>query len=138
MPNPILIARIKGIIGLAKRGKVPEAYAEYATLFASDSFLACSINDRRATIKLVVNARVPPNNPPAHVVAAYRAAMRALEEAIGAAAEPADFELLGICCMVVGDEKRAGGLFRTGLRLERERNPQSDLCGSLMKWVATV
>lgn len=138
MPNPVLIARIKEIIGLAKRGKVPEAYGEYAALFTSQSFLACSIDDRRATIKLVVSAKVPPNNPAPHVVGAYRAAMRALEEAIGAAAEPADFELLGICCMVVGDEKRAGDLFRTGLRLERARNPQSDLCGSLMKWVATT
>jgi hypothetical protein len=40
--------------------------------------------------------------------------------------------------VLIGDEKRAGDMFRTGLRMERERNPQSDLCGSLMKWVAAV
>lgn len=138
MPNEALVARIKQILALAKQGKVPEAYAEYTTLFTSSEFLGYSVEDRRAAIKLVVTAKVPLSNPPAHVVTAYRAAMRALEEAIGAAGDPADFELLGICCVITGDEKRAGDLFRTGLRLERERDPQSNLCGSLMKWVAAV
>jgi len=138
MPNEALVARIKQILALAKGGKVPEAYAEYSTLFTSPEFLGYTVEDRRAAIRLVVNTKVPLNNPAAHVVTAYRSAMRALEEAIGANADPADFELLGICCVVTGDEKRAGELFRTGLRLERERDPQSNLCGSLMKWVAAV
>jgi hypothetical protein len=138
MPNEALVSRIKQILAIAKQGKVPEAYAEYAALFTSPEFLGYSVEDRRVAIKMVVNTRIPMSNPPAHLVTAYRASMRALEEAIGAAGEPADFELLGICCVVVGEEKRAGDLFRTGLRLERERNPQSDLCGSLMKWVAAV
>jgi hypothetical protein len=138
MPNEALVARIKQIIALAKGGKVEEAYAAYKTLFLSKDFLSYSVEDKRAAIKLVVNAKVPPNNPAPHIVEAYRAAMPALEEMIGEKGDAADFELLGICCIFTGDDKRAGDLFRTGLRLERERNPQSDLCGSLMKWVAAV
>jgi hypothetical protein len=138
MANEALVAKIKEIVALAKSGKVEQAYAAYKTLFLSKEFLGYSVEDRRAAIKLVVNAKVPPNKPAAHVVEAYRAAMTPLEEMIGEKGDPADFELLGICCVFIGDDKRAGELFRTGLRLERERNPQSDLCGSLMKWVAAV
>lgn len=138
MPNPVLVARIKEILALAKSGKVPEAYAAYAALFTSADFGANTVEDRRAAIKLVVSAKIPPHNPAPHVVTAYRSAMRPLEEMIGERGDPADFELLGICCVVTGEGARASELFRTGLRIERERNPQSDLCGSLMKWVAAV
>ena len=37
-----------------------------------------------------------------------------------------------------GDEKSAREAFQKGLDLERARDPQSNLCGSLMKWVASV
>lgn len=138
MPNEALVAQVKQIIGMAKGGKVPEAYAAYKSLFESKEFNTYSVEDRRTAIKLVVNARIPPMNPAQHLIDAHRAAMRPLEEMIGEKGEPIDFELLGICCVLIGDEKRAGNMFRTGLRMERERNPQSDLCGSLMKWVAAV
>ena len=138
MPNETLVLHVKQIIGMAKGGKVPEAYAAYKALFESKEFSTYSVEDRRTAIKLAVNARLPPINPPQHVIDAHRAAMKSLEEMIGERGEPIDFELLGICCMFIGDDKRASNMFRTGLRIERERNPQSDLCGSLMKWVAAV
>lgn len=138
MPNEALVAKVKQIIGMAKSGQVEQAYAAYKALFQSPEFATYSVEDRRTAIKLVVNAKIPPVNPAPHIVEAHRAAMPSLEEMIGAKGDPADFELLGICCVFTGDEARAGNMFRTGLRVERERNPQSDLCGSLMKWVAAV
>jgi hypothetical protein len=138
MPNEALVAQVKQIVGMAKTGKVQEAYAAYKSLFTSKDFNTYSVEDRRTAIKLVVNAKIPPTNPAPHVIEAHRAAMKPLEEMIGEKGEPADFELLGICCVFVGEDKRAADMFRTGLRIERERNPQSDLCGSLMKWVAAV
>jgi hypothetical protein len=138
MPDPALVARVKELLALAKSGKVEESYAGYRALFQSPEFPGYSVEDRRACIKLVVNAKVPPSKPAAYLVESYRSAMKPLEDMIGEQGHPADFELLGICCVVVGEDKRAAELFRTGLRLERERNPQSDLCGSLMKWFAAV
>jgi hypothetical protein len=138
MPNEALVAQVKHIIGMAKSGQVEQAYAAYKTLFESKEFVTYSVEDRRTAIKLVVNAKIPPVNPAQHIVDAHRAAMRPLEEMIGEKGDPNDFLLLGICCLFIGDEKRAGNMFRAGLNGERERNPQSDLCGALMKWVAAV
>jgi hypothetical protein len=64
--------------------------------------------------------------------------MKPLKALIAAHDDPGDYELYGICQVVTGDEKGAAASFRKGLTMERERNPQSDLCGSLMKWVAAV
>ncbi len=133
-----LVKRAKEIVALGRSGKTDEAYAEYKKLFESAEFLTFPIDDRRQCIKLVVNARIPPTRPAAGLVEAHRAAIKPLEDAIGAEAKPIDFELLGICFVFVGDEKKAADAFRTGLRIERENAPGSDLCGSLMKWVAAV
>jgi hypothetical protein len=40
--------------------------------------------------------------------------------------------------VVVGDEATASAIFKAGLRIERARNPQSDLCGTLMKRVSML
>jgi hypothetical protein len=40
--------------------------------------------------------------------------------------------MLGACHAALGNEQSAAAIFREGLRLERERNAASDLCGSLM------
>jgi hypothetical protein len=39
---------------------------------------------------------------------------------------------------VVGDEATASAIFKAGLAIERERSPQSDLCGALMKRVSML
>ncbi len=138
MATEALVKRVKEILGLAKTGKVDDAYNAYAELFVSAEFRSYPMDEQRHAIKLVVNAKVPPSKTTPAQVAAYRAAMTPLQEMLGAMGDPHDFELLGICNVVIGEEKTAAELFRTGLRLERERNPQSDLCGSLMKWVAAM
>ena len=133
-----LLKQAKEIVALAKTGKVDDALAAYKTMFEQPDFGQAPIEERRQVIKLVVNAKVPPNRPSPGVVAVHRAAMKPLEQMIGEAGDPADFELLGICCVFVEDEKRAAEVFRAGLKLAREKNSRSDLCGSLMKWVAAV
>jgi len=96
------------------------------------------MEEQRSVLKLVANIKVVPSRPSPAQLDAFKAAIEPLTEILGALGEAQDFQWLGICCLATGDEKRAGELFRAGLKLERERNPQSDLCGSLMKWVAAV
>ena len=57
---------------------------------------------------------------------------------IAAHNEAQDYELLGLCQVRVDDEAGARASFQKGLDLERARDPQSPLCGQLMKWVASV
>ena len=138
MATEALVRHVKGLIVLGRSGKVDEAYAGYGALFESPEFGTYPIDERRHAIKLVVNAKSPPNRPPAALVDAHRRAIGPLQAMIQAQNEPADYELLGICHVFVGDEGHAGDVFRQGLAIERARNPQSVLCGSLMKWVAAV
>lgn len=138
MPTEALVKQVKELMALAKGGKVDDAYAGYKKLFTSAEFMTYPPEERRHAIRLVVNAKVPPMRPAPALVDAHRGAMKPLESMLKELNDPADYELLGICCIFVDDEKRAGELFRTGLSLERQRNPQSNLCGSLMKWVAAV
>lgn len=138
MANEALVAQVKQIVGLAKAGKVDDAYKGYATLYRSAEFRTYPLEEQRQAIKLVANIKVPPSRPTPAQIDAFKAAIEPLSEVLGALGAPEDFQWLGICCLVTGDEARAGELFRTGLKLERDRNPQSDLCGSLMKWVAAV
>lgn len=138
MATEALVAEVKRIVGMAKAGHVDEAYQAYAALYRSEPFRAYPMEEQRQAIKLVANIKIPPARPTPAQVDAFRAAVGPLSEILGALGEAEDFQWLGICCLVSGDEARAGELFRTGLKLEREKNPQSDLCGSLMKWVAAV
>ena len=69
---------------------------------------------------------------------AHRAAAVPLATLVSTHGEPADHELLGMCHVVFGDEAGASAIFRAGLALERERSPQSKLCGVLMKRVSEL
>ncbi|MEO7096492.1 MAG: hypothetical protein ABI175_24750 [Polyangiales bacterium] len=71
-------------------------------------------------------------------VEAARSAVGPLTELVSQFNDPADYELLGIAHCVVGNETAAGSIFKAGLDLERSRDPGSNLCGSLMKWVSSV
>jgi hypothetical protein len=138
MANEVLVAQVKQILGLAKSGKADEAYAGWIALFSSPEFATYPIGDRRQALKILVNAKIPPNNPAKQVVEAHRSAGVALARMVDEAGEPADMELLGICHVFTGDEKSAAEVFRRGLTIERARDAGSPLCGSLMKWVAAV
>ena len=139
MANEALVAAIKDIMGLAKAGKTDEAYAAYAELFGSPAFAEYRPEDQRQALKLMVLAKgIPfPVIPPA-IVAAHKVAQTRLLALVEAHKEPADYEMLGMCQVRTGDEPAAAITFKTGLDLERERDPQSKLCGTLMKLVASV
>ncbi len=138
MATEALVAQVKQIVALAKSGKADDAYKGYADLYRSAEFRTYPMEEQRQAIKLVANIKVVPSRATPTQIDAFRAAIEPLSEILGALGAAEDFQWLGICCVVIGDEKRAAELFRTGLKLERDRNPQSDLCGSLMKWVASV
>lgn len=138
MATEALVQAVKQLITLAKSGQVDEAYAGYAKLFSSPEFATYPLDEQRQAIKVVVNAKVPPNRPTPAQVQVHKAALGSLNKMLATTGSAADHELIGICLVFAGDEKKAAEHFRTGLQLERANNPQSDLCGSLMKWVAAV
>ena len=138
MANEALKAAVKQIITHAKEGRTEEAYAGYRALFAGPEFATYRPEDQRQALKLMVHAKRPSGRPSAAIVEAHRTAIAVLTEMAATHGEPADFEMLGLCQVMVGDEQAAAASFRAGLNIERARNPQSDLCGALMKWVASV
>jgi hypothetical protein len=86
----------------------------------------------------MIHAKGVPEPPSPAMVEAHRAAIEPLTELVSMHNEPADYEMLGMCHVAVGNEQGAGAVFRAGLALERERNAQSDLCGALMKRVSML
>ena len=138
MANEALVAEVKRIVTLRREGKEQEAYDGYRALFAATAFGAYKPEEQRQAIKLMIDRKVAPHMPKPWVVESHRAAIPPLTELVSAHNDPADYELLGICHVVVGNEAAAANIFRNALQIERERDPQSTLCGSLMKWVSAV
>jgi hypothetical protein len=138
MPSPELVAAIKAIMGSARAGDLDAAYNGYRALFAGAAFQASEANDKRSALRLMVHARGVPDPPTPAMVAAHREAMVRLKELVEKDGEPADHEMLGMCHVATGDEKSASEVFRAALAIERERNAQSDLCGTLMKRVSML
>ncbi len=136
--NEDLVRSIKEIVGRAKEGDPDGAYLGYQQLFAGDAFATFRLEDQRQALRLMVLMKGAPKPATPAMVDAHRAAAALLVDFVARHAEPADHELLGICHVVCGDEAAASAVFRAGLTLERERNPQSSLCGSLMKRVSMV
>lgn len=133
-----LVQDIKRIVALARQGKPEQAYAGYQKLFSDPAFGSYSPEAQRQALRLMVHVRRTTNVAPDYVVRAHRAAIAPLMELAGAHGNPEDFEMLGLCQVMVDDEASAAVSFKAGLNIERARNPQSDLCGKLMKWVASV
>lgn len=138
MANEALVSSVKAILQLFRERKEVEGYAAYVRLFSSPEFATYTPQEQRQALKVMVSWKVPPAGPAPYVIEACRVAMKPLKALIDSQNEPIDYETYGICQIIVGDEKGAADSFRTALTMERARNPQSDLCGSLMKWVAAV
>lgn len=122
----------------AKEEGADAGYEGYCELFASSAFAGYRAEDQRQALRLMVVAKSAPRLPTAAMTGAHRAALAPLTQLVSALAEPADHELLGICHVVLGDAESAAAVFRAGLAIERERDPQSKLCGALMKRVSMV
>ena len=138
MANEELVRSVKEIIGRAKTGDTDGAYRGYRDLFASATFAGYRAEDQRQALQLMVLMKGAPKPATAAMVEAHGAARGLLTTIVADHAEPSDHELLGICHVVLGDEASASTVFRAGLAIERERDPQSKLCGTLMKRVSMV
>jgi hypothetical protein len=133
MANEALVQEVKRIVGLARNGNLDEAYEGYRALFSSPDFPKSKPEDQRQALKLMIHMKGAPAKRAPAMIEAHRAAILPLTELVSAQSEPADFEMLGMCHVAVGNEQGAFGVFKAGLAIERERNAQSDLCGALMR-----
>jgi hypothetical protein len=136
--NEALVSTIKSIVANAREGNIDAAYAGYRELFSSQAFRGYAQQDRRQALRMMVHAKGVPDPPTLAMIEAHRAATEPLSQLVAETEEPADYEMLGMCQVVAGDEAAAGQTFRAGLAIERERNLQSDLCGALMKRISML
>lgn len=137
MSKEALKDALKQIMAQARGGDVEGSYDGYKALFSNPIFGANKPEDQRQVLKLLILAKRT-GQPSAKLVDAHRAAIPALTELVSTHNDPEDYELLGVCHLLVGNEEAASNMFRQGLTLERERNPQSDLCGRLMTRVSQI
>ncbi|MES1174120.1 MAG: hypothetical protein ABUL62_07300, partial [Myxococcales bacterium] len=96
------------------------------------------VEDQRQALQLMVLMKGAPKPATPAMLAAHGAARSVLSGLVATHSEPSDHELLGICHVVLGDEASASDVFRAGLAIERVRDPQSKLCGTLMKRVSMI
>lgn len=137
MANEALKDAVKSIITLGKEGRLDEAYQGYKKLFDSSDFSTYRPEDQRQVLRLMIHAKGPhTQNQSAAKVEAHRSAIVPLKLLVDMYAEPSDYEMLGICHVMVEDFRSADAAFRAGLNIERERNPGSDLCGAFMKRIS--
>ncbi len=134
--NPDLVASIKKIVQLAKRGQSEQAFEAYAELFSSEAFATYQSEHQRQTLKLLVLKS--PAAVTETVKKAHRAASERLRGLIAQHGHAADYEMLGICQLLLDDQTSASSTFSAGLEIERNRDPRSELCGSLMRRVAAL
>lgn len=138
MSKEALVSAVKIAVGLAKAGKTKEMYESYQKLFVDPVFATNRPEDQRQALKLMVHSKNAPSPPSPEMIEAHRAALPALTELVSVHSEPADFEMLGMCHVLLGNEEGAATMYRAGLKIERERSPGSDLCGDLMRRVSLI
>jgi hypothetical protein len=134
----MLVQAIKGLVARAKDGDMEGMYRGYRDLFVAPAFVDYRAEDQRQALRLMIMMKGAPTAPTPAMIEAHRAAIGPLKRIVEVHREPKDHELLGICHVMVGDETTASNIFKAGLAIERERSPQSDLCGALMKRVSML
>jgi len=135
--NEALVKAVKDIAAASKAGDAERAYRGYRDLFSSEAFDGYRVEDQRQALRLMILAKGVPSKPTPAMEEAYLSAAACLTKIVPLG-EPADHELLGVCQVMLGDEAGAAATFRAGLAIERTRDPQSSLCGALMKRVSMI
>jgi hypothetical protein len=138
MADESFVSAVKAVVAHARAGKLDDAYVGYRALFSGKAFKEAEAKDQRQALRLMIHAKGAPAPPTPAMIEAHRAAIEPLTDLVSREGEPADFEMLGMCHVAVGNEQGAGSVFRAGLAIERERNAQSDLCGALMKRISML
>jgi hypothetical protein len=137
MSKEVLVNAVKQIMAQSRGGDVEGSYVGYGQLYQTPEFTQNKPEDQRQALKLLILAKRT-GQPSAALVDAHRAAIPALTELVSTLNDPEDYEMLGMCHLMIGNEQAASNMFRQGLTLERARNPASDLCGRLMTRVAAI
>jgi hypothetical protein len=137
MSKEALVAAVKQINTLQASGDADKATEAYRALFSAPWFSANKPEHQRQALKMMILVKRIGQPGPA-VIEAHRAAIPALTELVSTLNEPEDYEMLGICHLLIGNEQAAANMFRQGLTLERARNAASDLCGRLMTRVSSI
>jgi hypothetical protein len=132
--NESFVEAVKRIVLVLRSGQTDEGYRQYAELLSSASFTEYRPDDQRQALKLLLMAKAPEARSEA-VEGAYVAALARIQALVDALAEPTDYEMLGVAHLQLGDPKAAGAAFHTALRLERARDPSSELCANLSRRV---
>jgi hypothetical protein len=96
-----LAATVKRIVGVAREGRMPEAYAAYAALFEDNGFAQQRPQDQRQVLKLVLMSKTPPPRSEA-VTHAYRNALARLQSLSADSRDPIDDEMIGVCLALLG------------------------------------
>lgn len=138
MANEVLVQTIKKCVGLTRSGLLSEAYVTYCDLFSSPAFMSYMPTDQRQALGLMIRSKMAPPLPTPEMCDAHRSAVAPLTELVVNYHEPADCEMLGMCHVILEDPESAGKVFREGLVMERERDPQSALCASLMQRISLL
>lgn len=137
MSKEVLVAAVKDIVTLAKSGDAEGSFDAFKALFTRPEFGDNRPEDQRQALKLLILAKRP--GPKSEkLIEAHRSAIEPLTELVSRHNAPEDHELLGVCHLVIGNAEAAANLFREGLKLEREKNVGSDLCGRLMTRVSAL
>ncbi len=137
MSKEALVGAVKQIMAQSRGGDVEGSYDAYAALYATSDFAANKPEDQRQALKLLILAKRH-GQPSPKLVEAHRSAIPVLTELVSTLEDPEDYEMLGLCHLLIGNEQAASNMFRQGLTLERGKNPASDLCGRLMTRVAAI
>lgn len=132
-----LKATMRRIIALGKSGDADNAYREYANLFLGAAFEDNKIEDRRLALRLLVLGKTP-TQPSEPLLDALRAALPRLQTLVGTSKEPGDFEMLGVCNVLLSNKAAAKEAFAAGLEIEKGRNTSSDLHTNLTRRLGEV
>jgi hypothetical protein len=137
MSKEQLVGEIKRIVALTRASNWDEAYKAYQALFSDPEFLQNRAEDQRQALRLLVHGKGPSKPTPA-LMEAHRAAVLPLTELVSLHDEPSDYEMLGMCHLMLGNTEAASRMFRVGLGIERERDAGSTLCGALMRRISEI
>jgi hypothetical protein len=137
MSKEALVGAVKEIVALVRQGDAEASFDGYKALFERPDFCANRPEDQRQALKLLILAKRG-GAKSEKLIEAHRAAIAPLTELVSLHNEPEDFEMLGLCHLILGNEEAAGRMFREAISLERERNAGSDLCGRLMTRISAL
>ncbi len=135
--NLELVTTLKEFRAMAKDGRVAESFRQLGMLYGTAAFAACRAEDRRRALRLLMFGKAQEVAREDRTTA-HHAAVPALQLLVVEHHDPADYEMLGMAYVALGEPAKATEIFKKALDLERARNPASDLCGNLMRRVSAL